>query len=70
MNENDPWILRKYYTSRPVLFVVCFFNEAFFVLIYMYKFVKLEGTLYNVFVAFTGWCGIVFLIKQVFLIIY
>lgn len=68
MSENDPWILRKYYTSRPVLFHVCFFNEAFFVLIYMYKFVKLEGNLYYAFVGFTAWCGFVFFIKQVFLL--
>lgn len=37
MNENDPKILQLYYTNRIVLFLVCFFNEAFFVLAYIYK---------------------------------
>ena len=36
LNENP--ILRLYYTSRPVLFTMCFANEMFYVALYMLYF--------------------------------
>lgn len=36
MSENP--IMRVYYTSRPVLFFMCFFNEAFYASLYLLHF--------------------------------
>ncbi|PIA17208.1 CDP-diacylglycerol--inositol 3-phosphatidyltransferase, partial [Coemansia reversa NRRL 1564] len=38
MDENAHWILKAYYTDRQVLFGFCFGNEAFFLLLYLNKF--------------------------------
>ncbi|KAJ2806636.1 phosphatidylinositol synthase 1 (CDP-alcohol phosphatidyltransferase1) [Coemansia guatemalensis] len=38
MDENAHWILKAYYTDRRVLFGFCFGNEAFFLLLYLNKF--------------------------------
>ncbi|KAJ1794339.1 phosphatidylinositol synthase 1 (CDP-alcohol phosphatidyltransferase1) [Coemansia sp. RSA 2399] len=40
MNNDAHWILRAYYTDRRVLFAFCFGNEAFFLLLYVNKFLS------------------------------
>ncbi|KAJ2829202.1 phosphatidylinositol synthase 1 (CDP-alcohol phosphatidyltransferase1) [Coemansia erecta] len=38
MDANAHWILKAYYTDRRVLFAFCFGNEAFFLLLYLNKY--------------------------------
>ncbi|KAJ1841854.1 phosphatidylinositol synthase 1 (CDP-alcohol phosphatidyltransferase1), partial [Coemansia sp. RSA 2708] len=38
MDQNAHWILKAYYTDRKVLFAFCFGNEAFFLLLYLNKY--------------------------------
>ncbi|KAJ1732653.1 phosphatidylinositol synthase 1 (CDP-alcohol phosphatidyltransferase1) [Coemansia biformis] len=38
MDEKAHWVLKAYYTDRRVLFAFCFGNEAFFLLLYLNKF--------------------------------
>ncbi|KAJ2713300.1 phosphatidylinositol synthase 1 (CDP-alcohol phosphatidyltransferase1) [Coemansia spiralis] len=38
MDEGAHWVLKAYYTDRRVLFAFCFGNEAFFLLLYLNKY--------------------------------
>ncbi|KAJ2137629.1 phosphatidylinositol synthase 1 (CDP-alcohol phosphatidyltransferase1) [Coemansia sp. RSA 678] len=38
MGDDSHWILKAYYTDRRVLFAFCFGNEAFFLLLYLNKY--------------------------------
>ncbi|KAH8700576.1 phosphatidylinositol synthase [Talaromyces proteolyticus] len=38
MDENRPWVMRIYYSNTNVLFVVCLFNELFFIALYLLSF--------------------------------
>ncbi|KAJ1888530.1 phosphatidylinositol synthase 1 (CDP-alcohol phosphatidyltransferase1) [Kickxella alabastrina] len=51
MDDKAHWILKAYYTDRRVLFAFCFGNEAFFLLIYLNKY--LTSYAYAVSVALT-----------------
>ncbi|KAJ2521950.1 phosphatidylinositol synthase 1 (CDP-alcohol phosphatidyltransferase1) [Coemansia sp. RSA 2049] len=46
MDADAHWILRAYYTDRRVLFAFCFGNEAFFLLLYVNKFIASSAALY------------------------
>ncbi|KAJ2664345.1 phosphatidylinositol synthase 1 (CDP-alcohol phosphatidyltransferase1) [Coemansia sp. RSA 1200] len=46
MDTDAHWILRAYYTDRRVLFAFCFGNEAFFLLLYVNKFITSPWALY------------------------
>ncbi|KAI9501489.1 phosphatidylinositol synthase 1 (CDP-alcohol phosphatidyltransferase1) [Coemansia spiralis] len=63
MDESAHWILKAYYTDRRVLFGFCFGNEAFFLLMYMNKF--LEGYAFYISALFTAATFPVFFIKNV-----
>ncbi|KAF4671131.1 hypothetical protein FOZ61_005353 [Perkinsus olseni] len=45
---NRPWLLRKYYGSRVMLFTLCFAQEAVLVLMYLYHFVALPTAAFPV----------------------
>jgi CDP-diacylglycerol--inositol 3-phosphatidyltransferase len=44
LKEDAPKILKLYYSDRRVLFTVCFFNEAYYVLLYLVY--AYEGTIF------------------------
>ncbi|AMD21946.1 HFR091Wp [Eremothecium sinecaudum] len=39
--EKDQWLLHLYYSSRTVLFIICFFNELFYFGVYLSGFPQL-----------------------------
>ncbi|KAJ2773887.1 phosphatidylinositol synthase 1 (CDP-alcohol phosphatidyltransferase1) [Coemansia nantahalensis] len=43
MDEGAHWVLKAYYTDRRVLFAFCFGNEAFFLLLYLNKYLPAYG---------------------------
>ncbi|CDR37835.1 CYFA0S01e18096g1_1 [Cyberlindnera fabianii] len=38
IDKESSWLLNLYYTNRKVLFTMCFFNELFYVALYLYYF--------------------------------
>ncbi|KAJ2724833.1 phosphatidylinositol synthase 1 (CDP-alcohol phosphatidyltransferase1) [Coemansia sp. Benny D115] len=63
MDANAHWILKAYYTDRRVLFAFCFGNEAFFLLMYLNKYVS--GYWLTVSAVFTVAAFPIFVIKNV-----
>ncbi|ORX42144.1 CDP-diacylglycerol--inositol 3-phosphatidyltransferase [Piromyces finnis] len=64
LKEDAPKILKLYYSDRRVLFTVCFFNEAYYVLLYLSS--AYYGTIFTFqFWAILSWIFLpVFVFKQ------
>ncbi|KAJ1666096.1 phosphatidylinositol synthase 1 (CDP-alcohol phosphatidyltransferase1) [Coemansia sp. RSA 1813] len=48
MDSNAHWVLKAYYTDRRVLFAFCFGNEAFFLLLYINKFLSSTSLYFSI----------------------
>ncbi|KAI8869324.1 CDP-diacylglycerol--inositol 3-phosphatidyltransferase [Ramicandelaber brevisporus] len=64
-NETQNFLLRAYYSNNLVLFAVCFFNESFFVLLYLLHFVEDGPYLHYVLYPLLAITGVVSFGKQV-----
>uniref|UniRef100_A0A6U2DK63 CDP-diacylglycerol--inositol 3-phosphatidyltransferase n=1 Tax=Hemiselmis andersenii TaxID=464988 RepID=A0A6U2DK63_HEMAN len=46
VDKQEVWLLRMYYGSQKVLFILCFLNESFFVILYVLAFNDRESPLF------------------------
>eukprot|EP00284_Hemiselmis_tepida_P002295 CAMPEP_0174949692 /NCGR_PEP_ID=MMETSP1355-20121228/92150_1 /TAXON_ID=464990 /ORGANISM="Hemiselmis tepida, Strain CCMP443" /LENGTH=189 /DNA_ID=CAMNT_0016197259 /DNA_START=39 /DNA_END=605 /DNA_ORIENTATION=+ len=46
VDEGEVWLLRVYYGSQKVLFLLCLLNESFFVILYVLAFSDAESPLF------------------------
>jgi len=60
LKEDAPKILKLYYSNRIVLFTVCFFNEAFYVFLY------LSSAYYGTIFTFKFWAILSWIVLPVF----
>lgn len=47
IDKESNWLLRLYYTDRNVLFTMCFFNELFYVALYLAYFPIWDVTVFG-----------------------
>ncbi|KAH3687236.1 hypothetical protein WICPIJ_001793 [Wickerhamomyces pijperi] len=68
IDKKESWLLNLYYTDRKVLFTMCFFNELFYVALYLYYFDLLNLNLFGFEVSAAGAVGLIslpfYLFKQ------
>lgn len=54
VDKESSWLLNLYYTNRKVLFVMCAFNELFYIALYLYHFPRFNVVVSGVEVSVPG----------------